>query len=115
MTNQPVTDKLKNGQVLPVKVRITDCAGAAVNSLAPAIRLIKGDLTPLNDDATAAITPTSASAADTTGVMRGQGGGDYIYNLQVNLPSLNTDYTVVIYPYGISSPMELGHVVQATK
>ena len=115
MTNQPVTDKLRNGQVLPVKVRITDCAGAPVTTLAPAIRLVKGDLTPQSDDTTAAITPTSSSAADTSGVMRSQGGGDYIYNMQVSLPSLNTDYTVVIYPYGTGSHMELGHVVQATK
>jgi PKD domain len=115
MTNQPVTDKLRNGQVLPVKVRITDCAGAPVTTLAPAIRLVKGDLTPQSDDTAVAIAPTSSSAADTTGVMRSQGGGDYLYNMQVNLPSLNTDYTVVIYPYGTSSPVQLGHVVQATK
>src|SRR5439155_3520278 len=39
MTNQPVTDKLKNGQVLPVKVHVNDCSGAAATTLAPAIRL----------------------------------------------------------------------------
>jgi PKD repeat protein len=115
MTNQPVTDKLKNGQVLPVKVRITDCAGVAVNTLAPAIRLVQGDATPQSDDTAVTITPTSSSAADTTGVMRSQGGGDYIYNMQVNLPKLSTDYTVVIYPYGTTSPVQLGHVIQATK
>jgi hypothetical protein len=115
MTNQPVTDKLKNGQVLPVKVHVNDCAGSPVTTLTPAIRLVKGDLTPQSDDATVAITPTSSSAADTTGVMRSAGGGDYIYNMQVNLPQMNADYTVVVYPYGTSSPMELGHVIQATK
>ena len=47
--------------------------------------------------------------------MRSQGGGDYMYNMAVNLPKLNTDYTVVIYPYGTSSPVQLGHVIQATK
>jgi hypothetical protein len=115
MTNQPVTDKLKNGQVLPVKVHVNDCAGSPVTTLTPAIRLVKGDLTPQSDDATVAITPTSSSAADTTGVMRSAGGGDYIYNMQVNLPQMNADYTVAVYPYGTSSPMELGHVIQATK
>ena len=44
MTNQPVTNKLKNGQVLPVKIQINDCGGTAVNGLTPAIRL-SGDRT----------------------------------------------------------------------
>jgi PKD repeat protein len=115
MTNQPVTDKLKNGQVLPVKVHVSDCSGVAATTLTPAIRLVKGDATPQNDDAATTITPPSVSAADTTGVMRSSGGGDYIYNMQVNLPTLNTDYTVVVYPYGTGSPVQLGHVIQATK
>jgi PKD repeat protein len=115
MTNQPVTDKLKNGQTLPVKVHITDCSGAGALGLNPAIRLVAGDSTPQNDDGSTTITPSSVSAADTTGIMRGQGGGDYMYNMAVNLPKLNADYTVVIYPYGTSSPVQLGHVIQATK
>ena len=31
MTNQPVTNKLKNGQVLPVKIQLTDCNGVGVH------------------------------------------------------------------------------------
>jgi hypothetical protein len=115
LTDGPVTNKLKNGQVLPVKVHITDCTGAGAASLTPAIRLVQGDTTPQNDDSTAQITPTSVSSADTTGVMRSQGNGDYLYNMAVNLPKFNTDYTVVIYPYGTSSQVQLGHVIQATK
>jgi hypothetical protein len=115
MTSQPVTDKLKNGQVLPVKVHVNDCSGASATTLTPAIRLLKGDLTPQSDDTTTSITPPSVSAADTTGVMRSLGGGDYIYNMQVSLPTLNVDYTVVVYPYGTGSPVELGHVIQATR
>jgi PKD domain len=115
MTNQPVTDKLKNGQVLPVKVHITDCSGAGALGLNPAIRLVQGDSTPQNDDTTATITPGSVSSADTTGIMRSQGGGDYMYNMRVDLAKLNQDFTVVIYPYGTSSPIQLGHVIQATK
>jgi PKD repeat protein len=115
MTNQPVTDKLKNGQVLPVKVHVNDCSGAAATTLTPAIRLVKGDLTPQSDDTATTITPPSVSAADTTGVMRSLGGGDYTYNMQVSLQTLNADYTVVVYPYGTGSPVELGHVIQATK
>lgn len=118
MTNQPVTNKLKNGQVLPVKVQLTDCSGAPLNGLSPAIRLMAGDQTAVPDDSAVTITPTSVSAADTTGVMRPSGSdGSYIYNMNVNIP-LNTDYTVVVYPYGATPPnntQTLKHVIQATK
>src|SRR5207237_10867149 len=117
MTNQPVTNKLKNNQVLPVKIQITDCSGAPVNGLTPAIRLGAGDQTTTSDDAVVSITPPSVSAADTTGVMRSSGtDGSYIYNMNVSIP-LNTDYTVVIYPYGNGQPVgpTLRHVIQATK
>jgi hypothetical protein len=118
MTNQPVTDKLRNGQVLPVKIQITDCNGAGVNNLTPAIRLVAGDQTTLPDDTAVTITPGSVSAADTTGVMRSNSpDGSYIYNMNVNLAKLNTDYTVVIYPYGNGQATgpTLKHVIQATK
>jgi hypothetical protein len=119
MTNQPVTNKLKNGQVLPVKIQITDCNGAGVNNLTPAIRLVEGDQTTAPDDSVVQITPPSVSNADTTGVMRSSGSdGSYIYNMSVNLAKLNTDYTVVIYPYGMAVPnnnLTLRHVIQATK
>ncbi len=118
MTNQPVTNKLKNGQVLPVKIQITDCNGVGVNNLTPAIRLGAGDQTTASDDATVTITPPSVSNADTNGVMRSSGSdGSYIYNMNINIP-LNTDYTVVIYPYwttGTPSGSTLRHVIQATK
>jgi hypothetical protein len=114
MTNQPVTDKLKNGQVLPVKVKFTDCSGAPLTNLTPAIRLVQGDQTPASDDSTAAITPGSVSAADTLGIMRSNGDGSYIYNMSVNI-TLNKDYTVMVYPYGTNDPRKLAHVIQATK
>jgi hypothetical protein len=114
MTNQPVTDKLKNGQVLPVKVKFTDCSGAPLTNLTPAIRLVQGDQTPASEDSTAAITPGSVSAADTLGIMRSNGDGSYIYNMSVNI-TLNKDYTVMVYPYGTNDPRKLAHVIQATK
>jgi len=117
MTNQPVTNKLKNGQVLPVKIQITDCSGVGQNNLVPAIRLGPGDQTTTSDDAVVTITPPSVSNADTTGVMRSSGSdGSYIYNMNINIP-LNTDYTVVIYPYGNGQTVgpTLRHVIQATK
>jgi hypothetical protein len=46
--------------------------------------------------------------------MRSNGDGSYIYNMSVNI-TLNTDYTVLVYPYGTSDPRKLGHVIQATK
>lgn len=103
MTNQPVTNKLKNGQVLPVRVQLTDCSGAPVTGLTPAIRLVDGDQTTTSDDTTTAITPNSVSSADTTGVMR-YADGFYMYNLRVDVAKLNTDYTVVVYPYAPPTP-----------
>ena len=115
VTNTPVTNKLKNGQVLPVKVKLTDCNGVPVTGLNPAIALKKGDLTSVGDDSVVAITPGSVSNADTTGIMRSSGDGSYIYNMSVNI-TLNTDYTLIVYPFGTGSPTQyLAHVIQATK
>jgi hypothetical protein len=51
--------------------------------------------------------------------MRSSGSdGSYIYNMSVNLAKLNTDYTVIIYPYGTTgagASQTLRHVIQATK
>ncbi len=42
--------------------------------------------------------------------------GFYMYNLRVDVAKLNTDYTVVVYPYGTTnSGQTLRHVIQATK
>jgi len=115
VSNTPVTNKLKNGQVLPVKVKLTDCNGLPITNLSPAIALKKGDLTSVSDDSVLLITPGSVSNADTTGFMRSNGDGSYIYNMSVNI-MLNTDYTLIIYPYGIGSPTQyIAHVIQATK
>jgi len=118
MTNQSVTDKLKNGQVLPVKVRIADCNGVPVPGLQPAIELRKGDQTTVTDEIVVPITPDSVSGADTTGIMRAAADGSYIYNMKVNLPNsdLNKDYTVIVYPYGAGNFVQtLRHVITATK
>ena len=115
VTNTPVTNQLKNGQVLPVKVKLTDCNGVAITNLNPAIALKKGDLTSVNDDTITPITPPSVSNADTTGFMRTSGDGSYIYNMSVNI-TLNTDYTLIIYPYGTTSSTQyVAHVIRATK
>jgi len=47
--------------------------------------------------------------------MRSSGDGSYIYNMSVNI-TLNTDYTLIVYPFGTGSPTQyLAHVIQATK
>jgi len=114
MTNQPVTDKLKNGQVLPVKVQLADCAGVSLAGLSPVIELRAGDLTSTPEVGTDTIPVQSVSAADSGNIMRAA-DGFYIYNLRINVPTLNTPYTIIIYPYGTSNPATLRHVIQATK
>jgi len=120
VTNTQVTDKLKNGQVLPVKVRIADCNGNPITGLAPTIVLKKGDLTDgVTDDSLVAITPDSVSGADSTGVMR-PADGYYIYNMRVSLPNADlgtTPYTIVITPgiTGYVGSMQLRHKIMATK
>jgi hypothetical protein len=116
MTNQPVTDQLKNGQVLPVKVTIKDCSGNTISGLSPAITLKSGDLTDQNDNSTATITPDSVSSADTTGVMRAQSDGTYMYNMKINI-TVGQAYTVVITPNipGYAQTLTLRHKIIATK
>jgi uncharacterized repeat protein (TIGR02543 family) len=120
VSNTPVTDKLKNGQVLPVKVRIADCNGNPITGLAPTIALKKGDLTDgVNDDSTVTVTPDSVSGADTSGVMRAA-DGYYIYNMKVSLPNADlgiTPYTIIITPgiTGYVANMQLRHNIMATK
>jgi hypothetical protein len=102
--------------VLPVKVKLTDCNGVGVTGLSPAIVLKKGDLTSVADDSAVTITPPSVSNADTTGFMRSNGDGSYIYNMSVSGLTLNSDYTIIVYPSGsATSGQYLAHVIQATK
>jgi hypothetical protein len=120
VSNTPVTDKLKNGQVLPVKVKIADCNGNPITGLAPTIVLKKGDLTDgVLDDSLFTVTPDSVSSADTNGVMR-LVDGYYIYNMKVSLPNSDlgtSPYTIIITPgiTGYVSTMQLRHKILATK
>ena len=116
LADQPVSDKLKNGQVLPVKIRVADCTGVPVTGLAPVISLAKGDLTGVNDDATQTISIASVSAADSGTTMRAA-DGHYVYNLKVNVASadLGKDHTIIIRPYGAASSQTLRHVIVPVK
>lgn len=116
ITNQSVSDKLKNGQVLPVKLYVKDCAGVANLSLTPVIQLVKGDQTALSDDGTDFITISSVSAADTGTYMR-PADGFYIYNLRISVASseLGKDFTIIVRPYGTSSSVSVRHVIIPVK
>lgn len=77
--NADGTSVFKSGSTIPVKVKITDCAGTSVGGLSPSIKTqLANSMSP-----TAGVNePTSTSAADTTGVMRYDASGQqYIYNL----------------------------------
>jgi hypothetical protein len=116
LTDQPVSDKLKNGQVLPVKVKIADCNGVSVPGLAPVIQLVKGDQTGINDDTSQVISVSSVSSADTGTTMR-SADGFYVYNLKVSVASgeLNKDHTIIIHPYGSGTAQTLRHVIVPIK
>jgi hypothetical protein len=83
----------------------------------PTIKLVKGDLTSVADDAGEVITISSVSSADTGTTMRPV-DGSYIYNLRVSVAAsdLGKDFTIIIYPYGsTASGATLRHVIIPTK
>jgi hypothetical protein len=112
MTNQHMTDRIGNRSVLPVRIRVLDCAGNPVGGLSPTIELVAGDRTQATDDISASIAVGSVSAADTDGVMRPSGDA-YMYNMAIDLPQTNADYTVIIRPYGAGSSATLRHKIHA--
>ena len=55
-------------------------------------------------------------AAVSPAMKRSNGDGSYIYNMSVANMTLNTDYTLLVYPFGLGSPSQyLAHVIQTTK
>ena len=90
---------VRAGRVVPVQVAV-GCGGVAQTGLAPAIQLLKGDASAGDESGTIPVETTSASAADTTGVMRPVEGG-YLYNLQVPGDAKAGDlYTIRVRPFG---------------
>jgi hypothetical protein len=76
--NADGTSVWKYGSTLPVKVRITDCNGNPVPSLAPKVGT---SLQNANDPSIAIDEVASTSGADTTGMLRyDPAAGHYIYN-----------------------------------
>ncbi len=94
----PIQDGMRNivkqGNVIPVKLQITDCAGHSVLGKTLSIGYIAGDA--YDDDAGGPLyVPDSVSGADTTGFMR-QVDSKYMYNLATKTLNPNMPYTVVV-------------------
>lgn len=93
-------NKVKGGQVVPVKINV-GCDGVLASGLAPAIQLLSGDVDPTTDpgDGSTNLSTDSVSSADTTGIMRAA-DGQYIYNLRVPSGAAGTKYTIRVQPTG---------------
>jgi hypothetical protein len=97
----PATNLTLKGKVLPVKISV-ECDGQTITGLSPTIKLINGDVQPGAEGPDDVVEAYSASAADTTGVMRPVDGG-YLYNLQVPggaAVSVGQKFTVRVNPFG---------------
>ncbi len=68
----------KLGSTIPVKITVSDCAGAAVSSLAPTVSLVKIDNSP---DGTSVETVSTANPTAGTNMRYSADGQLYIYNL----------------------------------
>jgi hypothetical protein len=85
----------KYGSTIPVKVKVTDCAGTPVPGLTLHVGTVLGSsATPADGISETA----STSAADTTGVLRYDStAGQYIYNFaSKNLSDGNAKYTMLV-------------------
>jgi hypothetical protein len=94
----PIQDGVRNivkqGNVIPVKLQITNCAGQAVLGKTLSIGYVQGDVYD-DADAGSVVVADSVSGADTTGFMR-QVDSKYMYNLATKTLSPNLPYTVVV-------------------
>ncbi len=94
----PIQDGVRNivkqGNVIPVKLQITNCSGQPVLGKTLSIGYVAGDV---YDDADAGslVVTDSVSGADTTGFMRSV-DSKYMYNLATKTLSPTMPYTVVI-------------------
>jgi Concanavalin A-like lectin/glucanases superfamily len=103
--NERMYNSVQAGRVVPVKVAVA-CGGRTLPGLAPAIQLLKGNVTPDTEATADPVETLSVSAADTTGVMR-DAGGFYLYNLSVPSDASATPgsvYTIRVRPFGDANP-----------
>jgi hypothetical protein len=102
------------GRVIPVKIGVS-CNNTYLTTLAPTIQLIQGDVDSMTDSQTTPITTTSASAANTTGMMR-LASPYYIYNLQVPTGYRSgTLFTIRVRPFGDGDPLDSMYVLIKTR
>ncbi|HET7654029.1 MAG TPA: PKD domain-containing protein [Acidimicrobiales bacterium] len=100
--NADGTSVFKKGSTIPVKIRVTDCNGTPVGTLAPSVALRK-----VGAGTTGDVEVVSTSAADTGQTMRWDGSaGQYIYNLSTKRSTFNNgaDLADGRYELTISSP-----------
>ena len=95
----PIKDGVRNivklNNVIPVKLRITDCNGVVVTDERLAIRVV-GNILDANDiEDGSEVIPTSVSGADTTGVMRTV-DSHYMYNMSTKGLKDGFPYTIII-------------------
>jgi uncharacterized protein len=91
---------------IPVKVRVVDCGGAAPSGAVITIQLTQ--LTGANAGAVIGA-PISTSGADTAGVMRAAGDGQYIFNLATRpLPDPSAAYRITL------TIVQTGQTIEAT-
>lgn len=105
-------NKVKAGQVVPVKINV-GCDGVLASGLSPAIQLLSGDVDPSTDpgDGSSNVTTATVSSADTTGIMRAA-DGQYIYNLRVPSGTPGTTYTIRVQPTGTAAGGSMYVVIQ---
>jgi hypothetical protein len=88
----------KLGSTIPLKVNITDCNGVGVAGLSPTIKMM---LTSSSTPLTGVDEGISTQPNDTNWVMRGDGSGQYIYNLaSKSLPDSSATYKAQITDHG---------------
>jgi hypothetical protein len=94
----PIQDGVRNivkqGNVIPVKLLITNCSGQAVLGRTLSIGYIEGDVYDDADNGSLTVVD-SVSNADTTGFMRVV-DSKYMYNLSTKTLKLSLPYTVVV-------------------
>jgi hypothetical protein len=94
----PIQDGVRNivkqGNVIPVKLQISNCAGQAVLGKTLSIGYIEGDVYDDADNGSLTVVD-SVSNADTTGFMR-LVDSKYTYNLSTKTLKLSLPYTVVV-------------------
>jgi hypothetical protein len=88
----------KLGSTIPLKVNITDCNGVGVAGLSPTIKMmLTSSSTPLAGEDEG----ISTQPNDSNFVMRGDGSGQYIYNLaSKSLPDSSATYKAQITDHG---------------